>query len=138
MTIRERLAYLLLRRSELTVDLEENSILQADQIHFRPIEGPTRIDFRAQTRWMVEFYKGSFPAPVGIAWVTHDPSMKAKGAWDSTALLEFVLVADQHRETGIASRLVQACLERWPDLDLGAAISEEGDALLASVRRDSR
>jgi hypothetical protein len=45
------------------------------------------------------------------------------------ALIKFVLVADDSRERGVATRLVEACRERWPGAGLTPAVTRSGSIL---------
>ena len=81
--------------------------------------------------WQVEYHEG-LGVPLGVAWVLAPPaSLKGKrrpgGAFKP--YLKFVLVSDEYRREGIATRLVVACRERWPDLSLTRPVSRAGMAL---------
>ena len=59
-------------------------------------------------------------APLGVAWVSDF-------GWITH--LDYVLVRDEFRRGGVATALVAACRERWPNLQglgIGDAISEAG------------
>jgi len=76
--------------------------------------------------WRVEAFRhlSSRTAPAGTAIVLLDQGRPR---------LEYVLVADDRRRRGVGTALVRACQHRWPNIDLGLAISDEGQALLDSV-----
>ena len=67
-----------------------------------------------------------FDHPAALAWITDmTPTMGHT--------LDFILVPDQCRRRGYATRLIAVCEQMWPDLELSEAISPEGEALLASL-----
>src|SRR5689334_10796146 len=75
--------------------------------------------------WQVEYHEGrGFPS--GIAWV-----LAAKG---SRAVVTFVLVVDDCRRRGIATRLIEECRKRWPDLNLTGPTSSTGLALYRKLQ----
>ncbi len=81
--------------------------------------------------WQVELHdERGFP--VGLAWVLALPPglTTAPPGYIATPSLKFIIVIDDMRRRGVGTCLIEACLERWPDLDLGLAISEAGEALL--------
>lgn len=85
--------------------------------------------------WQVEFHEGrGFPS--GVAWVAAPPPdmTEPPPGWDARPRIEFVLVADDARRRGIATRLIEACRERWPDARLSLPISPAGLALYKKVR----
>jgi GNAT superfamily N-acetyltransferase len=87
--------------------------------------------------WQVEYHEGrGFPS--GIAWVLAAPEPRKAGkradAKGARPLVKFVLVADDSRQQGIATRLIQACQKRWANLDLGAATSRAGLALYRKLQ----
>jgi hypothetical protein len=49
-------------------------------------------------------------------------------------MVKFVLVVDDFRRQGIATRLILACRERWPDLQLSLPISKVGLALYRKLQ----
>ena len=69
--------------------------------------------------WHIEFYsEESSLFPVGTAYVESPPGGPPR--------MNFMLVADQWRSRGIASHLMAACLEKWPDLEFSDPISQAG------------
>src|SRR5688572_14073264 len=107
-------------------------------ILFRELDGagaswPTwHTDFQ---HWQVEYFPEgrTYPYPWGLAWVVVPPDGP-----DSRPMLEYVLVNDECRRRGVGKALVTACLERWPTLYLGAAVTDEGEALLRSFYNEGR
>lgn len=55
---------------------------------------------------------------------------------DERPLVAYVLVSDHDRRQGIGTRLIEAALMRWPDLDGGKPVSEAGERLLQRVERN--
>ena len=86
-------------------------------IYFRQVDEP-RIG--REIFWQVEFYaeEGSV-FPIGTAYVESPLSEPPR--------LNFMLVADQWRSRGIATQLVAACVEKWPDLRFSEPISKMGE-----------
>jgi GNAT superfamily N-acetyltransferase len=84
--------------------------------------------------WIAELYDreagvmGDLPYPSAIAWLTEFSPPTGMGT-----ILDFIMVPDHLRRCGYATRLIQACEGRWPDLTLTEAISEAGDGLLKSL-----
>jgi len=85
-------------------------------IYFRQVDEP-RIG--RGIFWQVEYYaeEGSV-FPVGTAYVESPPSGPPR--------MNFMLVADQWRGRGIASAMMAACVEKWPDLEFTTPISRGG------------
>lgn len=80
--------------------------------------------------YSVEFYddKADTPYPLGVATVADYPAMPNALDW-LTPVLYMVLVNDLCRRQGVATKLVRACLERWPNLYLTEAVTPGGEAL---------
>ena len=95
--------------------------------HFTQVDAPGR---RPGVRWMAELVDptGWHTSPYAVAWLTD-----ARPALGMS--LDFILVPDDCRRRGYATKLVRACLERWPDLVPTGPISPEGEALAASLVR---
>ena len=77
------------------------------------------------SNWYVEYFDDDpdqMTFPVGTAYVTAIPD-------GSAAQVNFVLVADQWRRTGIASALIKACRDRWPKLAMTPGMDTAGKAL---------
>ena len=69
--------------------------------------------------WHVEFYvEESSVFPVGTAYV--------ECPLGGPPRMNFMVVADQWRSRGIASRLMAACVEKWPKLEFSKPISIPG------------
>lgn len=79
--------------------------------------------------WHIEYYaeEGSV-FPVGTAYV--------ETPFSSPPRVNFLLVADQWRSRGIASRLLAACVEKWPDLIFSDPISRNGEKAVARAIQD--
>jgi GNAT superfamily N-acetyltransferase len=81
--------------------------------------------------WQVEYHEG-LGVPLGVAWVLAPPASpkgKKRPGGAFKPYLKFVLVSDEYRREGIATRLIEACRERWPDLSLTRPVSRAGLAL---------
>lgn len=79
--------------------------------------------------WQVEYHDGR-DFPCGLAWVlVVPPDVPGREKYTFTEMIWFVLVADDSRRRGVATRLVRACRERWPDAQLTPAISAAGKRL---------
>lgn len=76
--------------------------------------------------WYVEYWDddecSDFPAGTAYVWEYQD-------ADERKSELCFVLVADQERRKGVASKLLAECTERWPGIRLTEPISKGGRAL---------
>jgi len=104
---------------------------------FRQLNDPVPAGWAPGVHWQVEAYPTNADVghPLGICWIS-DQSVRRPPDWRGDEFppsIDYVLVADPYRRKGIATRLVQACQERWPDLDIGEASSEAGQALLESL-----
>ena len=64
------------------------------------------------------------------AWVLVYPALRCD------PIMEFILVPDQYRRRGHATRLIRACVKRWPNLVLTDAISPAGEGLLDRLIAD--
>lgn len=109
------------------------------EIVFRQIHEPLPQTWAPGVHWQVEAYPTDFAFghPIGICWVS-DVSIRRPPDWegdDFPAMVDFILVADEERRQGVATALIEACKNRWPDLNLGDAISEAGEGLLEKVKR---
>ena len=83
-------------------------------------------DLMENMHWQVEYWDDRIAqsCPSGIAWCFVTPAFRC---------VEYVLVRDELRRTGVATRLIKACRQRWPTIKLTGAISPAGEALLASL-----
>ena len=50
--------------------------------------------------------------------------------------VEFILVPDQCRKRGYATKLLEFCFQKWPELQLTDGINEAGKALAAKFQRE--
>lgn len=50
--------------------------------------------------------------------------------------VEFILVPDQCRRQGYATKLLEYCFQQWPDLQLTDGINEAGEALVAKFQKE--
>ena len=99
-------------------------------ILFRRLDDPVPREWEPGLHWQVEYHDDQWDVtyPLGVAWVT---------ACDLCVYLDYVQVADHHRRRGIATALIAACGERWPNIILTDPISEAGAGLLAAVCPDT-
>jgi GNAT superfamily N-acetyltransferase len=80
--------------------------------------------------WQVEIHAGR-GFPVGLAWVIAPPLAAAPSG--ARPQIKFVMVADDERGKGIATRLIEACRERWPDAELSPPVSATGARLYRKI-----
>lgn len=79
--------------------------------------------------WVAELYDG-LPYPCGQAWVmVEPPDARDPEEDEDSELIWNVLVTDDSRRQGVATRLIRACRERWPFARLTAATSDAGRCL---------
>ncbi len=95
-------------------------------IYFRQVDEP-RIG--KGIFWHVEFYSAEGSSfPVGTAYV--------ESPLHGSPQMRFILVADQWRSRGIATRLMAACVEKWPDIEFSAPISKGGERAVTRAIRE--
>lgn len=101
-------------------DLDEMEIL------FRQITDPVPWGSDPGSNWYVEAHcdRGF---PVGLVVVNTHPEFRP--------IVVHVFVVDDMRRRGIGITLIEACRERWPDIQLTGAISEAGEGLLKAWDR---
>lgn len=89
------------------------------KIFFRRVEEPYP---KPAEFWHIEYFPESTALfPVALAVVC---------SFQGVAQLNFIFVADQWRQKGIAGQLISACLERWPSLQPTAPMSGIAEHLL--------
>lgn len=90
---------------------------------YRVVDGP--LDWAEYNRWQVELHRvgSELQYPAALAWVTEWGSNRHFGD------VEFILVPDNLRGRGYATRLLAACRKKWQKVVLTVAISEGGEAL---------
>ena len=95
---------------------------------FRQIDKPRPIGWAKGIHWFVEAYdaQDGRDYPLGTAYCVIGKHYKA---------ICFLNVIDQHRRQGVATALVHACTEQWPDILLTEAISKAGRGLLKSLEK---
>lgn len=95
-------------------------------ITFREVNDDLPDGWLPALHWYVEFWPDDFEPsyPWGTAYVVISPM---------TQVIEYLCVQDQHRRKGIATRLVEACEQRWPAIVTTDAISEPGEAFLRKL-----
>ena len=87
--------------------------------------------------WQAEFHDpaagvlGGLPYPCAVAWLTDytESPIKLGLTWS----LDYILVPDQLRRRGYATRLIRACQVIFPGLELTEPINAMGDGLIASL-----
>lgn len=86
----------------------------------------------AGVRWVFEAYPDgicNLPFPMAQAWVSdYTPHGQPLTS------LDFILVADQYRQEGVARALYTHILERWPHIIVTDAISVSGQRFLERVQ----
>jgi GNAT superfamily N-acetyltransferase len=108
---------------------------EEDVIIFRHLGKTLPFELEADNYWQIEYHIGhgwrGFPS--GLAWVRASPPGQYLDEYLNNGMLMYVLVFDDERRKGVAYRLLQECLTRWPDLDLTDAHDEIGENLLEKV-----
>jgi GNAT superfamily N-acetyltransferase len=96
-------------------------------ILFRNLGDNVPAGWVAGSAWQIEYYPdaGDRGFPQGVAWV--------KDLGEAGTFITYVLVADDKRRQGIATKLIRACRERWPGLWLTEVCSEAGTALVKKL-----
>ena len=79
-------------------------------------------------QWYVEAYSDEgHMFPVGMAFVI---------VWKRHAQLNFIFVSDEWRRQGFATRIVEACMARWPRFTMTTGMNPAGQALHAKFNPD--
>jgi GNAT superfamily N-acetyltransferase len=92
---------------------------------FRQINEELPEGWIAGAHWYVEYHDDqTWVAPKGILFVFAAPNH---------AVAEYVYVVDSERRKGIATALLNAAQERWPELGWPEADTEEGNRFLRSL-----
>jgi GNAT superfamily N-acetyltransferase len=98
---------------------------------------------KPRTIWQVSYYGEDVDPghPLGVAWVLDNrpfpPDSATFKLWRPN--LRYLFVVDAYRRQGVATKLLRACLRRWPDLDYegvtdaGIAFEEAFDAGMPSL-----
>ncbi len=103
--------------------------MNEERIIFRNITSNAHPCLTPELQWQVEFYGSRYRGfPVGLAWVNVPPAQANMAPY-----IAFVLVEDQERRRRIATKLIQACRDAWPNLWLTDGVTVAGKALLASL-----
>lgn len=102
-------------------------------IIFRKLNDPVPSNWVAGLRWLVEAHDTDYDVayPLGLAWVTVPPKEVMP------PIVDMILVADQYRRCGVATELVKAIEQRWPDVLLTEAISKSGEGFLKSMEQSA-
>ncbi len=101
-------------------------------ILFRQIKGNKPCNWIDGLHWYVEYHATHLDMafPLGMAFVTVPMGGMATVRGPH---VDFIIVVDQCRREGIATALIDAIRNRWPDVWLTDAISSPGEALLRSL-----
>ena len=95
----------------------------------RECDGTVELIFRKiyNNRWYVELWDSqkAYGYPLGSAIVTRHP--------EPPPMLYYIEVRERFRRQGVATRLVQACERRWPNISLSEPVTHAGEAFLASI-----
>lgn len=97
---------------------------------FRQLNEPVPDNWVAGLRYQVEAHSLDFdlPFPIGLAWVMVPPP-----GGPLPPGVEFVIVLDQFRRLGVATALIEAIENQWPNVWLTDAISDAGAGLIAAL-----
>lgn len=77
--------------------------------------------------WNVEFFDdASHMFPIGTAYV-------AAAENSAVALLKFILVADEWRQEKVATKLLDAIKQRWPEIQSSGPMGPAGERLLRAT-----
>lgn len=83
--------------------------------------------------WYVEYWDddecSDFPTGTAYVWEYQDGD-------ERKAEMCFILVADQERQKGIATKLEKECKERWPGIHFTEPVTKVGRILRASRERE--
>lgn len=110
-----------------------NSKLGKLEILFRQLGEPMPARWKAGLHWQVEAYEdGMEQPPVGFCWVCDTTPMCPPGKRPLPSIVEHVSVFPPYLRCGVATALLDAVRRRWPNVELTAATSPEGEALHAS------
>lgn len=82
-----------------------------DEILFRQLDTPTVSWSKPGIRWAVEYWRCDGGYPIAQAWVVMGYS----------PYILWLHVMEGYRREGIATRLLTAIRERWPDVEYDAA-----------------
>lgn len=101
---------------------------RCEMIRFRNLTDGIPDHWERGAHWFVEFHddRMGFGYPLGIAFVT---------AFPCQVNLDHVFVFDECRRQRIGTRLIQACLNRWPSILLKRPIDSVSEAFVAHLRR---
>jgi GNAT superfamily N-acetyltransferase len=109
-------------------------------IIFRHLGDLVPPEWWAGFRWQVEYHhEDDRGFPVAVAWVLAPPP---DGSWPAGThcpreTLMYIQVADDERRRGFATRLVRACVKRWPNIYLTDAAGGAGEGLLAKFPQNA-
>lgn len=82
--------------------------------------------------WYVEYWDdevdNDFPVGTAYVWEYQDGT-------ERKAEMSFVLVVDDERRKGIATKLLAECEKRWPDIQMTKPTSKAGEFLRNSRRK---
>lgn len=99
-------------------------------------DGIVYFRYLGECRWQVEFFNSEEGGiwdrgfPVGLAWVGACPPKWKRAKNTLGPHVNYIIVADDERRQGIATKLIKAIERRWPDIWLSDAISKGGEALI--------
>lgn len=105
------------------------------EILFRQLLQPVPAGWKPGMHWQVEAYEyGLEQPPIGFCWIVDDGSVLPPDRQHEAypPIVEFVRVFHTHLRCGVATALLDAARQRWPDLELTRDTSPEGKAFLAA------
>ena len=104
---------------------EKNEGRGLSQIIFRQIDDGLPEGWIAGAHWYVEYHDDqTWVAPKGILFVF---------VAQNHVIAEYIYVVDTERRKGIATALLNAAQERWPELGWIEAETQEGTRFLSSL-----
>lgn len=105
------------------------------EIIFRRLMHPLPAGWAPGIHWAVEAYEfGMEQPPIGFCWV-----MNVGGKWCKNQhekpwppFVEYIRVCHTFERKGVATALLDAARQYWPNLELSPAATPEGEAFLAA------
>lgn len=99
-------------------------------IVFRQINEEIPDEWVAGMHWYVEHHDDDWtlPYPTGMAFVLATPDEKM-------VIIEYLHVQERYRRCGVATILLGAIKEKWPNAKLTEAVTEDGEKFLAAFRK---
>ena len=103
-------------------------LYDSEQIIFRQINDNLPRYWQPGENWFVEYHARDSGYPLGMA-VVHVPPA---GCDRPDPIMNYLFVCDHVRRRGIGSRIIVACEERWPGIEM-SSVTDAGNDLLVSL-----